>query len=116
MSETSRDRLQVPSADGRDRRRDRYLPDSWPAERSGRAGVIAGWACAGWGLGIRHTGSPETRAQARHVPTGDATGAAGGYGTGSERSSGGSGEGRHDAGDDPETDWLREAPGTPSDG
>jgi len=46
-----------------------------------------------------------------HVPGGDATGASGGYGTGSGAGSSGSGEGQSEAGDDPQTDWLREAPG-----
>jgi hypothetical protein len=41
-------------------------------------------------------------------PTGQATSAGGGYGTGSDRaSSGGSGEGEAPAGEDPETRWLR---------
>jgi len=49
-----------------------------------------------------------------HVPAGDATGAGGGYGTGSaDRSSGGTGEGQTEAGSDPQTEWLREAPGGP---
>ena len=46
------------------------------------------------------------------LPSGDATGAGGGYGSGSaERSSGGTGDGEVNAGDDPQTDWLRDAPG-----
>jgi hypothetical protein len=48
------------------------------------------------------------------VPGGDATGASGGYGTGSaKRSSSGTGEGQTDAVDDPQTEWLRDAPGGP---
>ena len=40
------------------------------------------------------------------------TSAGGGHGTGSDKqSSGGTGEGRSGAGEDPETDWLRQAPG-----
>ena len=50
------------------------------------------------------------------VPAGNATGAGGGYGTGSEQSSGGTGEGETDANDDPQTEWLRDAPGGPADG
>ena len=47
-----------------------------------------------------------------NLPSGNATGAGGGYGTGSaNRSSGGTGDGEVNAGDDPETDWLRDAPG-----
>lgn len=48
------------------------------------------------------------------APGGEATSAGGGYGVGSERGSGGSGEGTRPAGDDPETDWLRDAPGGPN--
>jgi hypothetical protein len=49
-----------------------------------------------------------------HVPAGDATGAGGGYGSGSaDRSSGGTGEGQTVTGSDPQTEWLREAPGGP---
>ena len=53
------------------------------------------------------------RAQDRETqpPSGQATSAGGGYGVESERGSGGSGEGTRSAGDDPETDWLRDAPG-----
>ncbi|HET8786806.1 MAG TPA: hypothetical protein VFM38_14295 [Candidatus Limnocylindrales bacterium] len=41
-------------------------------------------------------------------PGGIGTSAGGGHGTGSDKqSSGGSGDGEHAAGDDPETDWLR---------
>ena len=42
-------------------------------------------------------------------PTGQGTSAGGGYGSGSDRaSSGGSGDGQTPAGDDPQTDWLRD--------
>ena len=53
------------------------------------------------------------RAQDRETqpPSGQATSAGGGYGVGSDRGSGGSGEGTRPAGDDAETDWLRDAPG-----
>jgi hypothetical protein len=41
-------------------------------------------------------------------PTGQATSAGGGYGSGSDRaSSGGSGDGQAPAGDDAQTNWLR---------
>src|SRR4051794_24895082 len=62
----------------------------------------------------RRTPGRETR-----PPAGFATGAGGGYGVGSDRSSGGSGEPTAD-GDprtttaDDETDWLRSAEGGPS--
>jgi hypothetical protein len=35
------------------------------------------------------------------------TAAGGGHGSGSDRSSGGTGDGEHQAGEDPETEWLR---------
>lgn len=42
-------------------------------------------------------------------PTGQGTGAGGGYGTGSDRgSSGGTGDAQEPAGSDPQTEWLRE--------
>jgi hypothetical protein len=42
-------------------------------------------------------------------PTGQATSAGGGYGSGSDRaSSGGSGDAQAPAGEDPQTDWLRD--------
>ena len=47
-----------------------------------------------------------------HAPGGDATGASGGYGTGSGVGSAGSGDGQSEAGDDPQTEWLREVPGS----
>lgn len=53
-------------------------------------------------------------------PAGQATGASGGYGVGSDRSAGGSGEpdegrsGRPTTADD-QTEWLRDAPGGPDD-
>lgn len=61
-----------------------------------------------------HAGTGATSAGV--APGGQATSAGGGYGVGSERGSGGSGEGTRPAGDDPETDWLRDAPGGPDSG
>lgn len=71
-------------------------------------------------------GSDASTEQAGHVqdretlpPAGQATGAGGGYGVGSDRSSGGSGEppgdddGRATSADD-ETSWLRSARGGPA--
>ena len=55
-------------------------------------------------------------------PAGQATGASGGYGVGSDRSSGGSGEPADATNPDEattaeeQTDWLREAPGGPTEG
>lgn len=84
-----------------------------PGRRSDHAGSSAsmtGPAPNGGAAGDSDASS-ETRSNP-HVPAGNATGASGGFGTGSERSSGGTGEGQISAGDDPETEWLREAPGT----
>jgi hypothetical protein len=50
------------------------------------------------------------------APGGQATSAGGGYGVGSERGSGGTGEGTQPAGDDSETEWLRDASGGPAGG
>jgi len=44
---------------------------------------------------------------------GQATSAGGGYGVGSDRGSGGTGEGTRPAGEDVETEWLRKAHGGP---
>ena len=49
-------------------------------------------------------------------PGGMGTAAGGGYGSGSDRSAGGTGEGQAPAGEDAQTDWLRGAEGgAPSD-
>jgi len=83
-----------------------------PGTRSDHAGSgssVAGPAPAAGG-GARETPSEP------HVPGGQGTGAGGGFGTGSAQSSGGTGEGQYRAGDDPETDWLRDAPGGPDSG
>jgi hypothetical protein len=86
-----------------------------PAEagtRSDHAGTGASSAGVAPG-GSQPGGEMAVRAQDRETqpPGGQATSAGGGYGVGSERGSGGSGEGTRPAGDDPETDWLRDAPG-----
>jgi hypothetical protein len=90
-----------------------------PAEagtRSDHAGTGAGLAGPAPG-GSQPGGDMAIRAQDRETkpPGGQATSAGGGFGVGSERGSGGSGEGTRPAGDDAETDWLRDAPGGPSD-
>ena len=91
-----------------------------PAEagtRSDHAGTGATSAGVAPG-GSQPGGEMALRAQDRETqpPGGQATSAGGGYGVGSERGSGGSGEGTRPAGDDPETDWLRDAPGGPPGG
>ena len=68
-------------------------------------------------LGPRHSSEPAQSEEERiaqgpaanvEPPGGMATSAGGGHGTGSDKqSSGGTGDGEHPAGDDPETEWLR---------
>jgi len=99
-----------------------------PGTRSDNAGAsvsAAGAAPSGGDPDQSGTSAPdETRSDPSvrgatrsepQVPGGNATGAGGGYGTGSEQSSGGTGEGETDASDDSQTEWLREAPGGPAD-
>lgn len=82
-----------------------------PGLRSDQAGSGTSLAGPAPGGGAASQGlESETRSDP-DVPAGDATGASGGFGTGSERSSGGTGDGQDTAGEDPQTDWLREAPG-----
>ncbi|MFL5714337.1 MAG: hypothetical protein ACJ769_06730 [Chloroflexota bacterium] len=78
------------------------------SDQAGSGGSVAGPSPAAGG------DAGETRSEP-HVPGGQGTGAGGGFGTGSGQSSGGTGEGEYPAGDDPETDWLRDAPGGPGD-
>jgi len=88
--------------------------DIEPAEdgtRSDHAGTAASAAGAAPKAGAADPGARSTPLDS-DLPSGNATGAGGGYGSGSaHRSSGGTGDGEVDTGDDPETDWLREAPG-----
>ena len=81
--------------------------------RTGNAGEgagVAGPAPAG-GNPERLADSPAARDE---PPGGIGATAGGGYGVASERpSSGNSGEGETQAGDDPQTDWLRSAEGAP---
>lgn len=101
------------SDDLRERQPNRDQGD-FPAEegvRSDHAGTgagVVGPAPAG--------GDPERVAQGPagdpEPPSGAGATAGGGYGVASDRqSSGNSGEGVTPAGDDPQTDWLRSAPG-----
>ena len=82
------------------------------SDQAGASGSLAGPAPKGGDPEAPHP--TETRWDP-DVPAGDATGTGGGFGTGSDRSSAGTGEGQYPAGGDPETDWLREAPGGPTD-
>ena len=82
------------------------------SDQAGSRGSLAGPAPNGGDPEAPHP--IETRSDP-DVPAGDATGAAGGFGTGSDRSSAGTGEGQYPTGADPEADWLR-APGGPMDG
>ena len=75
---------------------------------------------AGTGTGVTGPapagGDPERIAEGPaadpEAPSGAGATAGGGYGTASDRSSsGGTGEGESGAGEDPETEWLRQAEG-----
>jgi hypothetical protein len=88
--------------------------DIEPAEggtRSDHAGTAASESGAAPKAGQASVGARTTPSD-DELPAGDATGASGGYGSGSaRRSSGGTGDGEATTGDDPETEWLRDAPG-----
>jgi hypothetical protein len=104
------------SDDTRDREPLRDRADHPPEEgtRSDNAGTgtTAAGASPGGSEAVRESA---VRAQDREgePPAGQGTGAGGGFGVGSDRGSGGSGEGTRPAGEDAETDWLRDAPGGP---
>jgi hypothetical protein len=88
-----------------------------PGTRSDQAGEGASVVGPAPGGGQADPSAQEATRSDPEIPTGDATGASGGYGTGSsDRSSSGTGEGQTDSGNDPETDWLREAAGGPDTG
>ena len=77
---------------------------------------------AGTGTGVTGPapagGDPEAIARgpagAPDAPGGIGKTAGGGYGSGSDGGSGGTGEGEDAAGQDPQTDWLRNADGAPT--
>jgi len=105
------------SDDQREREPREALADN-PAEegtRSDHAGTSASTS------GVTPGGSEAVRNSAIRAndregepPAGQATGAGGGYGVGSDRGSGGSGDATQPAGSDDQTSWLREASdGTP---
>jgi hypothetical protein len=79
------------------------------SDHAGTSGTLAG-VTPGGSEAVRDIA---TRAQDREgePPAGQATGAGGGYGVGSQRGSGGSGEATEPAGNDDQTDWLRDASG-----
>ena len=124
------------SDDLREREPDRTQGDDptvrgTPSDHAGTGAGVAGPAPSGGDAepGPADARSPEEDAQQLAAsPAGDpeppgglSTSAGGGYGTASDRqSSGGSGEGVRAAGEEPATDWLRDAPGggpdTSSDG
>ena len=97
--------------------RDRADNPTEAGTRSDHAGTGATSAGVAPG-GSQPAGEMALRAQDRETkpPGGQGTSAGGGYGVGSERGSGGTGEATRAAGDDPETDWLRDAPGGPPSG
>jgi len=105
MSDDLREREPVPDE------RDFPAREGIRTDNAGGTGAgLAGPAPAG--------GDPEkiasTPAGAKDAPSGIGATAGGGYGVASERpSSGNSGEGETPAGEDPQTDWLRSAEGSP---
>ena len=109
---------QAMSDDHREREplRDRADRPAEGGTRSDHAGTGGGPAgvTPGGSEAVRET---ELRTQDREgrPPAGQATSSGGGYGVGSEGGSGGSGEGTRPAGDDAQTDWLRDAEGGPTD-
>ena len=101
------------SDDLREREPERELSDvrpgdGIPSDRAGTGAGVTGPAPAGGdpeALASGPAGDPEP-------PGGLGTTAGGGYGSDSTRqSSGGTGEGQEAAGDDAQTDWLRDAEG-----
>jgi hypothetical protein len=82
-----------------------------PGSRNVGAGASTSEVGAAPNAGQADPGASEGTRSDPHVPGGDATGASGGYGTGSGAGSSGSGDAETEAGGDPQTDWLREAPG-----
>ena len=106
------------SDDTRDREplRDRSDIPEEEGTRSDLAGSGAGPAgvAPGGSEAVRETA---VRAQDREgePPAGQATGAGGGYGVGSDHGSGGSGDATQPAGSDDQTDWLRDAAGAQAD-
>jgi hypothetical protein len=91
------------------------------ADLPGEAGTRSDTAGTGAGVAgpAPSGGDPERHeeqvaagpAGSEEPPGGMGTAAGGGHGTGSDKSSGGSGDGETVAGEDPETDWLRQASG-----
>ena len=113
---TDSPRPQAMSDDTREREPLRDRADN-PAEAGTRSdhagsGATPAGVTPGGAEAVRET---QLRVQDREgAPVGgQATSAGGGYGVGSDTGSGGSGEGTAPAGDDAESDWLRDAPGGP---
>jgi hypothetical protein len=104
------------SDDTRDREplRDRAdnPPEAGTRSDIGGTGSGASGATPGGDAAVRET-AVRTQDREGEPPAGQGTGASGGYGVGSGASSGGSGEGTERAGEEAETEWLRDAGGGP---
>lgn len=104
------------SDDVRDREPLRDRADNPPeaGTRSDLGGTGSGTSGAspGGDAAVREAALP-TQDREGTPPGGQGTSSGGGYGVGSDASSGGSGEGTERAGEEAETDWLRNAGGGP---
>lgn len=105
LSDDTRDR--EPAGDHADNPAAAGLRSDLGGTGTGTSGVSPGGDAA-----VREA-AVQTQDREGEPPAGQGTGAGGGYGVGSGASSGGSGEGTEPAGDDAETNWLREAGGGP---
>lgn len=113
MTERAPSNREPSSDDTREREPLRDQAD-FPAEEGVRgdlAGTSASVAGVAPGGDVVQETAERTEEVDPHAPGEQATGSSGGYGVGSAQGSGGTGEGIHQAGEDPETEWLRDAPG-----
>lgn len=103
------------SDDARDREplRDRADNPSEAGTRSDLGGTGSGASGVSPGGDAVREAAVQTQDREGTPPGGQGTSAGGGYGVGSDSSSGGSGEGTERAGEEAETDWLRNAGGGP---
>ena len=103
------------SDDTRDREPLRDRADNPPEEgtRSDLGGTGSGASGVSPGGEAVRDAALQTQDREGEPPGGQATSSGGGYGVGSDASSGGSGEGTERAGEEAETDWLRDAAGGP---
>jgi hypothetical protein len=112
------DALPEPASDDLRERQSTREQGDFPAEEGIRSDLAGtGATPAGVAPGKDAVQDMPIQAQDRETepPGGQATGSGGGYGVGSAKGSGGSGEGVEPAGDDDQTQWLRDAEGGAND-